>query len=104
MVAKGLPICLVPHQGVIALVRLDMVNNRGGGDLALFLAHTAQRMLSKEPRPRLLPSVSVPTLSGVLAGSPTIRVDRLYRPSLRHLDTWLDGTEPALAHSFEPSR
>lgn len=63
MVAKGLPIGFVPHQGVIALVRLDMVNNRGGSDLTLFLAHTAHRMLGKEPCPRLLPSVSVPTLS-----------------------------------------
>lgn len=82
MVAKGLPIALVPHQGVIALVRIDMVNNRSGSDLTLLLAHTAQRMLSKEPRPRLLPSVSIPTLSGVLTGSPAIRVDRLYCPSL----------------------
>lgn len=63
MITKGLPIGLVPHQGVIALVRIDMVNNRGGSDLTLFLAHTAQRMLGKEPCPRLLPSVSVPTLS-----------------------------------------
>lgn len=104
MVAKGLPIGLVPHQGVIALVRLDMVDNRGGSDLTLFLAHTAQRMLGKEPCPRLLPSVAVSALSGVLAGSPAIRVDSLYCPSLCHLDTWLDGTEPALAHSLEPSK
>lgn len=102
MITKGLPIGLVPHQGVIALVRIDMVNNRSGSDLTLFLAHAAQRMLGKVPCPRLLPSVSVSALSGILAGSPAIRVDRLYCPTLRHLDTWLDGTEPA--HSLEPSR
>lgn len=104
MITKGLPIGFVPHQGVIALVRLDMVNNRGGSDLTLFLAHAAQRMLGKEPCSCLLPSVAVSALSGVLAGSPAIRVDSLYCPSLCHLDTWFDGTEPALAHSFEPSR
>lgn len=104
MITKGLPIGLVPHQGVIALVRLDMVDNRSGSDLTLFLAHTAQRMLGKEPRPRLLPSVSVPTLSGVLSTPPAIRADRLYCPCLRHLDARLKGTEPALAHSLEPSK
>lgn len=63
MITKGLPIGFVPHQGFIALVRIDMVNNRSGSDLTLFLTHAAQRMLGKEPCPRLLPSVSVPTLS-----------------------------------------
>ena len=104
MITKGLPIGFVPHQGVIALVRIDMVDNRSGSDLALFLAHTAQRMLGKEPCSCLLPSVSVSTLSGAFAGSPAIRVDRLYRPSLCRLDTWLDGSEPPFTHSLEPSK
>lgn len=94
MITKRLPIGLLPHEGIIALMRPDMVDHCSGSDFALLLAHTTQWMLSKEPRPRLLPSVSVSTLSGVLSRPPAIRVDRLYCPCLRHLDAWLDGSQP----------
>lgn len=102
--AQGLPVRLIPEQALISPMGSDVVYL---GSLHYFpgiTAQPAQRMLGKEPCPRLLPSVSVSALSGILAGSPAIRVDRLYCPTLCHLDTWLDGTEPALAHSFEPSR
>lgn len=68
--AHGLPVALIPEQPLIALVRNDVVNDRGG-EHALFAsaavrAH-AQRMLGKELKAPLLPLPTIKPLGRTAA-------------------------------------
>jgi hypothetical protein len=53
---------LIPKQGTVALVRLDVVDDLGGRQHAGLLAHAAQRVRAQVVGPRALPGVAVASL------------------------------------------
>ena len=70
--AEWLPVVLVPEQRLVSTVRADVVDDRGGGDLAFPLTHDAERMLTQEAEPGSFPSAIVTTLAG--RQTPVIRL------------------------------
>lgn len=59
-------------------MRDDVVNDRGRRHLIVGLAHHAQRMLTKELSPGLLPLVAVAALGGrLVTGAPAARLHGL---------------------------
>jgi len=84
---ERLPVALIPEQLLIASVWLDVIHYRCRRYSAFSLAVHAQGMITKERLSRLLPLVTVAALSGCLARSPAIWIDRLeiaaYRPESR---------------------
>ena len=62
--AKRLPVCITPHQIVIASVRNDMVNDRCGHELSLRQTLHAQRVLAQVRLADTLPLAAVATLGG----------------------------------------
>ena len=65
LLAKRLPVILVPEQHRIAPVRLDMVHNCCRSHLSGSLALRTKRMLCQELLSRLLPLATVATRVGV---------------------------------------
>jgi hypothetical protein len=61
---EWLPVRLVPEQGVIAAVRLDVIDVCSRFDHVLSLAEYTERMLLQEEEPHLLPAPAVVQPSG----------------------------------------
>ncbi len=59
---QRLPVRAGPEQLLIALMRRDVVNHRGGDDISLRLAMATQRMFPKEHGAGLLPLGTIATL------------------------------------------
>jgi hypothetical protein len=62
--AQRLVVGWFPEELLVALVRLDVVNHRGCRYLAVLHAHHAKRMAAQVASTVLLPSRTVPALSG----------------------------------------
>ena len=67
VLAKGLPILLIPEQHFITPVRNDVVDHGGWGQCAISAALRAERMLSEKQRSGLAPSGIISTDSRTAA-------------------------------------
>ena len=65
LLAKRLPVTLVPEQYFVSPMRLDMIHNRCRRQFSCPLALCAKRMLHQELLPRFLPAAAVAALKGV---------------------------------------
>lgn len=58
---QGLKVCFIPHENLIASMRLDVVNVSRQSDDSLLLAFNAKRMRFKDPCAKALPLVAITT-------------------------------------------
>ena len=65
LLAKRLPVLLIPEHHRISPVRLDMIHNRCRRQFSCPLTLCAKRMPCQEPLSRLLPTTAVAALKGV---------------------------------------
>jgi hypothetical protein len=91
MGAQWSPIVLVPKQGLISSMGLDVIHHRGRRDQPLAFAVTTERMTPEEPEPCLLPLVSVTALgTGLCIGAPSAWLHDGNPASLGGADTGLE--------------
>lgn len=65
LLAKRLPVGLIPEQNLVSPVRLDMIHNRCRRQFSCLLTLYAKRILYQELLPCLLPPAAVATLKCV---------------------------------------